>query len=541
MAEPKTPAPSPAAPTPKSVASGAPEAATSGRSTAPAGRPVSPGSPGSPSKAARKLKQTIVQFAHGDEDERRDAARILADMSSGGVVVCQTLLNELGNDLITALDGQHTDSECLFFVLLTLKRIAHHMPMETSDAGIAPPLVALLYSELPILRDHAAECVAILCEEDDAGKALLQAGLAPALTRLALALRESGEGGESGESGECYDGGEGGGVDGGDGGAGGAAGRDGHTPGGGSVMRCACAVLSKLAQDRDTRRMVSEAGVLHELLALSAPLLPDAGEDVRAAQRHVLTAVEALSHVAEFKALLSREPTFFPLLYAIRDSAVEGVAPLAHAIAKQWDDDFFGWAWQCCTSCKEAAAELMLDAEVPIGPADATGGVERYSAKLATVHGQLKEFLRHANEQTHGLLQLQEQLDDGVALCERYAGVLRQRFVIGSDPADAPADPDAELSAPRAFEVHNRQLSRKLESSAGEVRTTYRQLLLHCNLLLDCQRQVHRAEAQLGAPDELREPRPSHSQRTSRCPRPSHSQRASRLPRPFTQASSTNS
>jgi len=121
----------------------------------------------------------------------------------------------------------------------------------------------------------------------------------------------------------------------------------------------------------------------------------------------------------------------------------------------------------------------------------------------ARAHHDAPLLPKQADEVTHGLLRLQAQLDEGVALTERYAGVLRQRFVIGSDPSDAPADPDAPLSAPRAFEVHNRQLARQLEASAQQVRTSYRQLLLHCSLLLDGERTVQRAEGHLRELDEL--------------------------------------
>jgi hypothetical protein len=42
------------------------------------------------------------------------------------------------------------------------------------------------------------------------------------------------------------------------------------------------------------------------------------------------------------------------------------------------------------------AAELMLDPETPIGPADASGGVERYTVQLFTAHRILREFLKQA-------------------------------------------------------------------------------------------------------------------------------------------------
>jgi len=51
--------------------------------------------------------------------------------------------------------------------------------------------------------------------------------------------------------------------------------------------------------------------------------------------------------------------------------------------------------------------------------------------------------------------------------------------------------------------VHNRQLARQLEASAQQVRTSYRQLLLHCSLLLDGERTVQRAEGHLRELDEL--------------------------------------
>ena len=136
-----------------------------------------------------------------------------------------------------------------------------------------------------------------------------------------------------------------------------------------------------------------EAGGVHaELLTLAVPLPADrANEDARAAQLCVLGALHQLCGVGEFKAALERHPHFFPLLFQLRDSGIGAVSKYADTIAKHWDEDFFGWVWECCAACKRVAESLMLEADAR---AEGAGGPERYAAPLGTIHSRLHEFLR---------------------------------------------------------------------------------------------------------------------------------------------------
>jgi len=424
--------------------------------------------PRSPDAAAvaRKLKQAIVQFMHGDSDERLVAARALYDTAGVSIVMCRQLLQEAGAALVAGLDEQLTnDKAFVLVVLLTLKRIAGHLTMEVNDLRVAPPLVALLRSSTASLRRHAAALIELLCAEDEAAKSLLNAGVAPVLLRLALGERGDGDDGGGGD--DAGSGGQGGDAD-RSGGHGrrrrGCSSDDGAGISSGAAVLCACTVLCRLAEDRDTRYQVSTAFVEHTglVLALVAPLEYDAPAEAKQAQQQVLRAIAALGVIGEFKSSLAAEGNFIGLLFQLRDSAIAGVPALAHAIAAHWDDDFLGWAWQTCASCKQVrrmatlradealradegrsssltslsllspaphppstllpppppppsplilppasppsllphparvAAERMLDPETPIGPADASGGVERYTVQLFTAHRILREFLKQA-------------------------------------------------------------------------------------------------------------------------------------------------
>ena len=67
-----------------------------------------------------------------------------------------------------------------------------------------------------------------------------------------------------------------------------------------------------------------------------------------------------MGKTSEFQQALAHEASFFPMLFALRDSDAPAVVDLAHQIASHWADEFFGWAWECCALCKRVAAKLML-------------------------------------------------------------------------------------------------------------------------------------------------------------------------------------
>ena len=427
--------------------------------------------------------------------------------------------------------------------LLALQRIALHLPLEVHDAGIVKPVLALCASEQPeTLRAGAAQVIEMLAADEEVGISMVKAGAAPTL--VSLALHE-------------------------------------HRHAAHGVEYTAMRALLALSEKRINQQSIANGEPIHsQLLDLAAPTSAYAPYDARGAHLCVLSTLVNLGGVGEFKSLLSAETRFFPLLFRLRDSGIDDVTLRSHQLASHWADEFFGWAWACCTRCKEVAAALMLDAEPAPGASQQRGGVEQYTTQLVAIHGQFKEFLRQVDEVSSGLLHTQEKLDDSLALCaclpclalphlalcslpfycaprkarqrasyrvsyrasyrasyppsyraphpcswprvrprapastcrstrpipmrarrcERYTRVMRQQRIVADDPTEPPMLPGAPVAPARAFVEHVRDVSRRLESCLQAVRASYREALLHCNLLLDNQGAVRRAEAHL---DEL--------------------------------------
>ena len=198
----------------------------------------------------RQLKAVCTQFMHGDGAECTSAVAMIASSAAAGISCCKTILREVGTQLVTSLvDVEAGDPARVLSSLLALQRLSTHLPMEVSDLGIAPPLVSLLGSKaLPssaTVCRRAVECAKVLCAYEESAKSLLEAGVAPALARLAVRERESEEGDAN-------------------------------------AMLWPCMALARLAESRGTRRKLAEALIASEvhveLLALAAPLMPDAPE-----------------------------------------------------------------------------------------------------------------------------------------------------------------------------------------------------------------------------------------------------------------------
>ena len=413
-------------------------------------------------------------------------------------------MTELGQRLTEAL-SEETDEHVVCGLVEIFARIASHNPSELTEHGLAERLLSLLDSRFTSVRAAAARCVAALCEDEHglAPARLLDAGLVPACARLALAERSV----------RAHD-----------------------------VAAVAVGIIARIAQESTTMRVRVVQGEVHGvLLAFAGPQLPNAPPAVHQAQLFALEAIYELGKTSEFKGALSEVEGFFSLLFTLRDCDTKGVIELSHRIASHWSDDFFGWVWECCALCKRVAARLMLDRrrdrgaeakaaartangvtlpegelvlpardpeEIAAGPppskvVEDASGADRYVSEMGTLREQLREFLAQADDVARGLLRAQAELDEGCSACERYVRLLRQKNLIEADPADAPTSVEGELPAAEAFASRCRSLGHSLLQCKERVRTSSRQLLLHCNLLLDCELAVKRAERHLKELEEL--------------------------------------
>ena len=81
----------------------------------------------------------------------------------------------------------------------------------------------------------------------------------------------------------------------------------------------AVSVLARVSRESRFARRVVDGNVHAALLAFAAPQLPDAPPPMREAQLRALEAMFDLGKTSEFKAALSAEPSFFPMLFTLRD------------------------------------------------------------------------------------------------------------------------------------------------------------------------------------------------------------------------------
>jgi hypothetical protein len=451
---------------------------------------------------SRVIRRTQNALSHGSSDERREAARAVAQLATTSRAACEALAVEALVISFVRVLRDEDDEDVVNFTLFALERIATHFPSAVCEQGLPVQLVSRLDSASASTRGQAVLCVAALCEDEHgvASRRLLDEQLASALARLAAAERESGQ------------------I---------------------AIVLAAVGVLERLARESQFARALVDGGVHGVLLACSCPLHPDAPEDAHAIQDRALTTIASLATTSDFKALLAAEPTFFPLLFALRDSSVPSLSSHAHAIAHHWADDFFGWAWECCTTCKRVAEKLSLEpAAKPVDdPAaaavaasaaataavnstpsakaaraakaakasrdaiaadNAQGGADRYREELEAMGEQLREFLAQADDVARGLMRTQTELDDAASACDAFVGKLRHRNLIAAEASDVPAaSPDDELPPAEAFAMKCRTLGHSIDQSAERARTSSRQLLLHCNLLLDCDAAVHKSVGHL--------------------------------------------
>lgn len=257
-------------------------------------------------------------LGHGNIEERQEAIDKFSEVAASGRVACDQLIMEMSVQFTRTL-SEESDEHVLLGTLLALERMAAHQPSEVCENGVALPLIALLDSASAAVRAGAARLTAVLCEDEHglASARLLDVGLVPAMARLGAAEREASR----------------------------------H-----DVALMAVSVLARVSQESRFARVVVDGSVHGVLLAFASPQFPDAPESAKAAQLQALRAIYDLGKTSEFKAALSAEGSFFPLLFSLRDSDLDAVIALAHRIASHWGDDFFGWAWECCSVCKQVGA-----------------------------------------------------------------------------------------------------------------------------------------------------------------------------------------
>ena len=508
-----------------------------------------------PTRVIRRSKSAL---AHGRQEERRDAAAAYASLASTGRAACDALM-EVSPQLVRILT-EDSDDAIVRSALLTLELMSAHLASEVSEiAGLNEPLIALLDSPSAIVRLQAVRCVAMMCEDEHglASRRLLDVKLVPALTRLAASEREQ--------------------------------------PGGSDTAAlCAISTLTRLSSEARFSRDLIDGNIHTVLLAFASPSLPSASDEAKEAQLAALTCIERLARSSDFKSALSHDHAFFPLLFTLRDSLTPGVSEHAYAIAKHWGDDFFGWAWEVCSVCKDLARRMALEprtkpapptarvqplgrvggppmtptAALPTGGggggmsgmsgmsgraaaspspappthelggddgasgagphqqqappaarahssssaaasgaalsvADEIGGVEKYHQDLHTMGHELREFFAHADAVSRGLMHMQADLDDAARACEEFVSRLRRSNLIAADAADAMTSETGEQPPAEAFAARCRKHGHSIEHAAESVRTSSRKLLLHCNLLVDCQQAVEKAEGELRAVDDL--------------------------------------
>ena len=323
--------------------------------------PVSPGAnppSQSPAKAQRAIRKNKSAFLHGNQSERAAAAAALAALAANGSADCHTLLHELGPQFVAVLSERAgggadeptrrsaEDEQTTTSILLTLRHMSAYLPDKVCALGVLAPLVTLCADEEAPPRRAAAECIAVLCEDEDARATLVHMGAAPVLARLSVRERSA---------------------------------RADET------ALVAANVVLAMASDFQLRRAVAGAAIHTELLVLVAPQLPDAGDAAIDTQLAALRGLYILASSSEFKAALGAEASFFPMLFQLRDSSVEAVTEGAHLLASIWADDFVGWAWECCAGCKQVHVRMCtgMCTHLQAGLGSAVPGASRYTCACA--------------------------------------------------------------------------------------------------------------------------------------------------------------
>jgi hypothetical protein len=238
----------------------------------------------------RHIRLSIGALQYGDEHERQTAAQTFAFLAKRGREACESIseldgILPLTRALSTYADEPPTVRGCL----IALRFLARFAPYATEFAEKegAPPLVALLDSNDTGVRVDAAACAAALCEHDEVGSRMIDAGVVPAAKRLAAAPAAEEQ-----------------------------------------LQHFGMTIVAHLAAVNANRFVLINADLLPPLLALARPKAAArrlSGVQ-RATQQQALRAIDAMCTMHDFKKELNVLPHFFAMLFELRDETEEASA-----------------------------------------------------------------------------------------------------------------------------------------------------------------------------------------------------------------------
>ena len=322
---------------------------------------------------ARHIRLSVGALQYGELRERQLAAMTFAFLAKRSRELCNSISELQGILPLTwSLTAYAAEPETLRSCLVALRYLARFAAYANAVAekGGTPPLVALIDSEHAGVRLDAAACAAALCEHDEVGSLMIDAGVVPAAKRLATAEEEE-------------------------------------------LQHWGMAIVAHLAAANPKNRYVlMEAELLPQMLTLCRPRV--AAQPIspvqRQTQQQALRALDAICTMPEAVAALNGLTDFFPLLFELRDDSDPLVSPhpghwhpghwpspsldphhppsppsthhspldlhpdaaptltpnqvqtAVDRIATHWEEEHFGWCWRCCLACKQVAERLLLPA-----------------------------------------------------------------------------------------------------------------------------------------------------------------------------------
>ena len=417
----------------------------------------------------RHIRVSISALQFGDADERRQAAMTFAFLARRDRASCESIVELDGILPLTRALSADNQPPTLRSCLMAMRYLAvyRHLAVEVAEKDGCSPVVSLIDSADMGVRLDAAGCAAALCEHDEVGARMVEVGVVPATKRLV----------------ESSD------VD--------------------ELQNCGVLIINRLGSASSNRRTLVDAGVLPHLLKLSKPDLGPAGSDGgvpatdrnvrRATQREALRSIDSLCSMHDVKSELSEMPSFFAMLFELRDDNDEDIAAAVDAIATHWEEERFGWCWRCCSACKQVAERLMLPPKsqqprIKSGPAkgsgdtgaggDGTGAAVwednvavAYTAELQRLQVRLKEYLAESDAELKELLVLQGKLEAGVGRCERQERVQTQKYV------------QTHRRVHVRLQQRFSEMQTSLQSCREPVRLACKKLLRHGNLILDAEQR----------------------------------------------------
>ena len=233
---------------------------------------------------ARHIRLSVGALQYGEPRERRIAAMTFAFLAKKSRALCESISELQGILPLTwALTAYAAEPETLRSCLVALRCLARFAPFsnEMAENGGTPPLVALIDSEHAGVRLDAAACAAALCEHDEVGSLMIDAGVVPAAKRLATAEEEE-------------------------------------------LQHWGMSIVAHLAAANPKNRlMLMEAELLPPLLSLCRPRVAaqPTSPVQRQTQQQALRALDAMCTMPEAVAALNGLPDFFPLLFELRDDS----------------------------------------------------------------------------------------------------------------------------------------------------------------------------------------------------------------------------